>query len=197
VHKHQPVVTRGGFPPGEGDATPAGRARQGFGQLVAVTVLLVALLAWAGHRCDTASRSGRAAFAALGGTLVRLVVAVSATALGRMGQYQEAFGWIVLRILVAASEAWLAVLLVAVSLLWLRRRRGDACHGPGAPRGLAASASVARFENTGRIDAAYLATLSAAAVPAVASCRARSAARSSRAWPAPPPARRSTPRSTA
>ncbi|MGF1662065.1 MAG: DUF4173 domain-containing protein [Kineosporiaceae bacterium] len=164
----------------EGDATPAERARQGFGQLVAVTVLLVALLAWAGHRCGTASAGRRAAFTALGGTLVLLVVAVSATAFGRMWQYQEVFGWTVLRILVAAFEVWLALLLVAVSLLWLRRRldlvpsvtavaaaAGLLALGLARPEALAAAANVARFEETGRIDTAYLATLSADAVPAV------------------------------
>jgi hypothetical protein len=164
----------------DGAATPAERARQGFGQLVAATVLLVALLAWAGHRSGAASRSGRTVFAVLGGMLVLLVVAVSATALGRMAQYQEAFGWTVLRILVAAFEAWLALLLVAVSLLWLRRRldlvppvtavaaaAGMLALGLARPEALAAAANVARFEQTGRIDAAYLATLSADAVPAV------------------------------
>ncbi|MGF1652778.1 MAG: DUF4153 domain-containing protein [Actinomycetales bacterium] len=164
----------------DGGATPAARARQGFGQLVAVTVLLVALLVWAGHRCGSASRPGRVAFAALGGTLVLLVGAVSVIALGRMGQYQEVFGWTVLRILVAAFEAWLALVLVTVSLLWLTRRldlvppvtavaaaAGMLALGLARPEALAAAANVARFEETGRIDTAYLATLSADAVPAV------------------------------
>jgi hypothetical protein len=163
----------------DGAATPAGRARQGFGQLVAVTLLLVALLAWTGHRAGEGRRA-RAVFACLAGTVVGLVVAVSATALGRMWRYQEEFGWTVLRILVAAFEVWLALLLPVVALLWLRRRVdlvpvvaaaaaavGVLVLGLGRPEALAAEANVARFEQTGRLDTAYLATLSADAVPAV------------------------------
>lgn len=163
-----------------GGLTPAERARQGFGQLVAVTLLAVVLLGWAGRRAGDGSRPRRLLLG-LGGALVALVLVVVASALRRMALYEQAFGWTVLRIHVAAFEVWLAVVLVLCGLAWLLRRTDLVPRGvllaAGAgllalnlagPDALAARANVERFATAGTVDTEYLARLSDDAVPALA-----------------------------
>jgi hypothetical protein len=160
--------------------TAAERAREGFGQLVAVTVITVALLAWAGRRAGTDRSSGRRLLAVLGGGLVALVLVVVASALRRMALYEQAFGWTVLRIHVAAFEVWLAVVLVLCGAAWLLRRTDLVARGVvlaagasllvlnlASPDALAASANVDRYAATGKVDLDYLARLSDDAVPAL------------------------------
>lgn len=160
--------------------TAAERARQGFGQLVAVTLIAVVLLAWAGRRAGTDRSSGRRLLALLGGGLVVLVLVVVASALRRMALYEQYFGWTVLRLHVAAFEVWLAVVLVLCGLAWTVRRvdlvaRGVVLAAAGAllglnlmsPDAVAASANVDRYAATGKVDLAYLARLSDDAVPAL------------------------------
>lgn len=160
--------------------TAAERARQGFGQLVAVTLITVALLAWAGRRAGNDRSSGRRLLAVLGGALVALVLVVVASALRRMALYEQAFGWTVLRIHVAAFEVWLAVVLLLCAAAWLLRRtdlvgRGVVLAAGAAllalnlasPDALAASANVGRYAVTGKVDLDYLARLSDDAVPAL------------------------------
>ncbi len=96
---------------------------------VAVTLIAVVLLAWAGRRAGTDRSSGRRLLALLGGGLVVLVLVVVASALRRMALYEQYFGWTVLRLHVAAFEVWLAVVLVLCGLAWTvrgRRRQGVA-----------------------------------------------------------------------
>lgn len=160
--------------------TAAERARQGFGQLVAVTLITVVLLAWAGRRAGTDRASGRRLLAGLGGALVVLVLVVVASALRRMALYEQAFGWTVLRIHVAAFEVWLAVVLVLCGAAWLLRRTDLVARGVvvaagaallalnlASPDALAASANVQRYAATGKVDLAYLTRLSDDAVPAL------------------------------
>ena len=160
--------------------TAAERARQGFGQLVAVTLITVVLLAWAGRRAGTDRASGRRLLAGLGGALVLLVLVVVASALRRMALYEQAFGWTVLRIHVAAFEVWLAVVLVLCGVAWLLRRTDLVARGVvlaagaallalnlASPDALAASANVHRYAATGKVDLDYLARLSDDAVPAL------------------------------
>lgn len=179
----QLAVLFGGYTPslaGSG-VTYADRARQGFGQLVVVTLLTLALLAWAGRRVDRGSRRHRVLLIAAGGGLVLLALAVVASALRRMWLYEQAYGWTVLRLCVACFELWLAVVLVLMAVAWAGHRSG------GVPRGVALSGGICllalamlgpdavvarwdvdRYQRTGKIDVEYLSRLSADAVPALA-----------------------------
>lgn len=161
-----------------GDLTPAERARSGFGQLVAVTIVLATVLGWAAARV---AEQDRRLLVALGVVTIVLVETLVASALRRMFLYEDAFGWSVLRLDVAVFEVWLGLVVPAAALLWLTGRGpsvtrvmvasagigvlGLALVGPDA---VVASASVDRYERTGRIDVSYLTRLGPDATPALA-----------------------------
>jgi hypothetical protein len=167
--------------------THAGRARQGFGQLVAVTAIVLLLLAWAGWAAGGGVRDGATGarrrdprLAVLGGILCGLTLLVAGSALRRLYLYEQAYGWTVTRITAGTFEIWLGVVVVLVAVLWLAGQRrwlpravvasaaamllALAVAGPDA---LAGRWNVDRFERTGRIDVAYLTRLSDDAVPAL------------------------------
>jgi hypothetical protein len=154
-------------------------ARQGFGQLLAVTVLTLGVVAGA-VRVAGRTALDRALIRGLLGSLCGLALVVVASALHRMSLYEREFGFTRLRVAATAIEifggAVLVLLLIAgvrMSATWLPR----AVVGTAAatvlglaalnPDGYIAEHNVDRFERTGRIDVAYLATLSADAVPAL------------------------------
>jgi two-component system sensor histidine kinase BaeS len=163
----------------------ASRARQGFGQLFLVTLIVLGLLAWTGRQAgregsgETANRHRRL-FAVAGGALTAMTLVLAGSALRRLWLYQEQYGWTVARIVVGSLELWIAFVLLAVAAAWLLRRVDTvprlvigsagaallalALAGPDA---LAARWNVDRFADTGRIDTAYLSMLSADAVPAL------------------------------
>jgi hypothetical protein len=158
--------------------TYASRVHQGFGQLVTVTLVLLALLTWSSRR---AGEAGRPLFGPLGGALVALGLVVVASALQRMWQYDQAYGWTVLRFAAAATEIWLGWVLVGCAAAWLlRRTRALAVAVPvsgavwllvialAGPDAVVARWDVDRYRQTGRIDPYYLADLSEDAVPALA-----------------------------
>lgn len=160
--------------------TYAERARQGFGQLVVVTLVILALLAWAGRRCDPENASHRRALAGLGGGLVVGALLLCASALRRLWLYEQAYGFTVLRVDVAAFEVWLAVVILLVAAAWwapvarLLPRLvvtwaavGLLGLGLVGPDAVVARANVDRFERTGKIDMEYLSQLSQDAVPAL------------------------------
>jgi hypothetical protein len=94
--------------------------------------------------------------------------------------YQQAYGWTVLRLLVASCEIWLAVvyLMVIASGITLRANwLPKAIVGTGTafflavavmnPERVVADYNVTRFEATKKIDTYYLSRLSEDAVPAL------------------------------
>lgn len=160
--------------------TPAERAREGFGQLTVVTLLVLALLSWAARKARPGPPQHRRLFGVTGGALAAMTLVLTWSALHRMSLYQEAFGWSVLRVLVASFELWVAAVLVGIAVAWWLRRTdvvprlviGSAGAGLLAlslagPDALVARANVARFEETGKIDTSYLSQLSDDAVPAL------------------------------
>ena len=175
------VVLQGdllGAAPATPDGALADRARQGFGQLVAVTLLTTALLVWCVRRAHPRRSSHRLVVAVLGGGMVALTLAVVASALGRLWRYEQAYGWTVLRLLVGLGELWLGAVLLLVAALWTARRlhlvaplvvgSAAACLAAVAlagPDALVARANVDRFAESGRVDVRYLQRLSADAVP--------------------------------
>ncbi|MER7706873.1 DUF4173 domain-containing protein [Kitasatospora sp. NPDC097605] len=155
-------------------------ARQGFWQLLVITVLTLVVVAvakrWAPRGTETDRRLARL----LLGALCLLTLVVVASALGRMWFYVDASGLTTLRLWVLAVELWLGVvfmLLIAAGLTpsagWLPRAvvlsaaLAAAGYGLIGPDALVAEQNVARFERTGQIDLRNVRGLSADAVPAL------------------------------
>ena len=163
----------------------AGRARQGFGQLFLVTLIVLGLLAWTGRQAGrdgepAAASRNRRLFGVSGGVLTAMTLVLAASALRRLSLYQEQYGWTVARIVAGSLELWIGFVLLAVAAAWLLRRvdvvprvvigsAGAAllALALAGPDGLAARWNVDRFADTGRIDTLYLSMLSADAVPAL------------------------------
>lgn len=180
--------------------TYAEYTRSGFWQLLAVTALVLAVVA-AAVRWTPTGRLVRALLAAL----CLLALVIDASSLSRLSVYVEEYGLTRLRILVAATCVWLAVVLVAVLV-------AGAVRGGGRwlPRAVVLSAAAVLLALTGanpdariaaaalergdRADISYLSGLSADAVPVLLTfpadrrgCALAATAervRQDRAWPA-------------
>jgi uncharacterized membrane protein len=165
----------------------AGRAREGFGQLTVVTLIVLALLAWAGRAMTTGPTPYRRLLGLVGGTLLVLALLLAGSALRRLWLYQDQYGWTVSRLNAGAFEFWVAFVLLGVGVGWLVRRTdllprfvvGSAGLGllviaMTGPDAMVATANVDRYEQTlagssgvGQIDIYYVSALSADAVPAL------------------------------
>jgi len=163
-----------------GSASHAERARQGFGQLTVVTLIVLVLLAWSGRVAAAGPARHRQLMGAVGGVLLVLALLLGASALRRLWLYQGIYGWTVTRLNAGAFELWVAVVLVGVAVGWLLRRTellprfvvgsaalGLMVMGLLGPDALVAAANVERYAATEDIDQSYLAALSADAVPAL------------------------------
>jgi hypothetical protein len=160
--------------------TYAEHARSGFGQLVVVTLLTLAVVSAAVRWAPRETPGQRRLLRLLLGALCVLALAVVVFALNRLHLYEVAFGFTRLRLFMNVFEGWLGLLLVLVLLAGVRLR---APWLPGAIVGTAAAAllglaainadgfvaerNVDRFAETGKVDVAYLQVLSADAVPAI------------------------------
>jgi Domain of unknown function (DUF4173) len=160
--------------------TYAEYARRGFWQLLVVTALTLGVLALAARWAPRDTPRDRLLIRVLLGGLAALCLVIVASALYRMHTYEEAYGFTRLRVLVSACELWLGSVLVMVLAAGVRLRASwlpQVAIGSGvaALLGLAvlnpdhfiADRNVARYQETGRIDVAYLSGLSADAVPAL------------------------------
>ena len=170
--------------------TYAQYARQGFFQLVMVTIGVLVVIAIAYRKLPAASGRVSALAKGLLGMLCLLSLVVVAAALGRIWMYERAYGLTRLRVWVHAFELWLGLVIVLIlvaglirlrpagrpaggRLVWLPR----AVAGTGAlgllvlgainPDGLIADSQVDRYQRTGALDMDYLASLSPDAVPAL------------------------------
>lgn len=166
---------------GTAGLTYAEYARQGFFQLLAVaglTLLVVATTArWAGRTGERDERLMRG----LLGSLLALTLVVLASALRRLGLYEDVFGLTRARLLAHDTALWLGSIIVLVSAAGAARRTGwlpRAVVAVSAASVLALSVSnpdariatvnVHLWEETGRIDLDYLGTLGPDAVPELA-----------------------------
>ena len=170
--------------------TYAQYARQGFFQLVMVTIGVLVVIAIAYRKLPAASGRVSALAKGLLGMLCLLSLVVVAAALGRIWMYERAYGLTRLRVWVHAFELWLGLVIVLVLVAGLiRLRQADrpavgrlvwlprAVAGTGAlgllvlgainPDGLIADSQVDRYQRTGALDMSYLAGLSPDAVPAL------------------------------
>lgn len=161
-------------------------ARRGFFELATVIALALPLL-WALHAL-TAARHGTGArvFTALSAVWVLLLGVIIASAAHRMLLYQAAYGLTELRVYVLAFELWTAVLLAWFAWTVLRGR-GDrfviglvawaylglaAMHLPNWQARIAAH-NITLSETSEAVDAGYLYTLGADAVPTLLAMRGR------------------------
>ena len=157
--------------------TYAEYVHQGFGQLTVATLLMLVVV-WAASRRVGPGPADRLWMRVSLGLLCALTLVVVASALHRMHLYQQAYGFTQARLVVDVFEGWLGVVVLAVALAGLVR------WGTWVPRfalvtgvlgllGIAAinpdawiaQQNIDRYEQTGKLDPDYLATLSADAVP--------------------------------
>jgi len=162
--------------------TYAEYARQGFWQLLAVGALTLAVVAVADVVADVSRPRDALLVRVLLGTLCALAIVVVISALHRLRLYEDAFGLTRLRLLAEAFALWLGGLfglLIAAGIVArvLRQLPRAVLVGTAAallafslanPDGLIAERNVERWRDTGRLDVAYLQTLSADAADALA-----------------------------
>jgi hypothetical protein len=156
--------------------TYAEYARSGVFQLAVVAALTLAVVA-AAARWGSGDRLTRVPAC----LLCLLTLVVLASALRRLGLYEQAFGATRLRLLAHAGLLWLGAVFALVLLAGVLRRGAllpralivvSACGALGFaainPDGRIAARNADRYAATGRIDVGYLQTLSADAGPAIA-----------------------------
>jgi uncharacterized protein DUF4153 len=154
-------------------------AHQGYGQLMAAAMLTLAVVAGARRWARIGGRRDDVLLRVLLAALCALCLVVLASALKRLGLYEEAYGATRLRLLADANIRWLgAVLALVLATLALGRSgrlpraivlvsaAGAVAFAVSNPDGRIASRNVDRYLEGGRIDGAYLSGLSAdAAAP--------------------------------
>ncbi len=153
-------------------------ARRGFFELLAVACLALTMLLTLAALTRRDSRGQRYAFNIACATIVALVIGMLVSAFQRMLLYQAAYGYTHLRIYTLSFMIWLALVLLlflvalfraaprlfswgtfATALLYLAALNGV------NPDALIARGNLARYHQSGTLDARYLATLSSDATP--------------------------------
>ncbi|WP_339132005.1 DUF4153 domain-containing protein [Streptomyces sp. f51] len=154
-------------------------ARQGFWQLLFVTLLTLLVVVFALRWAPRDGAGDRKLVRGVLGTLCALTLVVVASAVRRMDMYVEAYGLTRLRISVLAGELWLGLVIVLIMAAgvwgarWLPRAvaasaaAGVLAFGLMSPDSLIAERNVQRYEDTGKFDILYARDLSADAVPAL------------------------------
>jgi hypothetical protein len=170
---------------GEANITAAGYtyaeyARRGFGELVAVAFLTMAMILVLANWTKIESKRQKWTFTGLSGAMVGLVGAILTSALVRLLLYENAYGFTRLRTYTHVAIVWLGVLFIAflAFLLAGRLRRLPLAATIGAI-GFALTLNVinvdafvvrqngGRLEQSGEIDLDYLLRLSEDADPAL------------------------------
>ncbi|MFN8195149.1 MAG: DUF4153 domain-containing protein [Nocardioidaceae bacterium] len=156
-------------------------AHHGFWQLVVATVLTLLVVWAAGRKAAVETAVDRRWLRGALGALCLLTLVVVWSAMHRMQVYDQAYGFTRTRLLVWVFEGWLGLVLLGVLGAGLRLRAGWLARfglltGTAALAGLAllnpdawiAQHNLDRYQETGKVDTAYLSTLSADAVPVMA-----------------------------
>jgi Domain of unknown function (DUF4173) len=169
--------------------TYAEYAREGFAQLMATAVLTLGVVAAAARWARRTGRSDERLLRALLGCLCVLCLVVLASALMRLGLYEQAYGYTRARVAAQATMLWLggvfALVLASGAVrraAWLPRALvalsagGLLAFAASDPDRRIAAHNVERYERTGRIDPGVLETLSPDAAPALAGLPPRLAA---------------------
>ncbi|KRB73861.1 histidine kinase [Nocardioides sp. Root190] len=161
--------------------TYAEYVHQGFGQLTVVTALTLMVIWVAARKARKEDVSDRRWLRLSLGLLCLQALVVVASALHRLSLYQDAYGLTRMRLLVDVFEGWLGLLLLAVLVAgaslraaWFARfallSGALAIVGVAAinPDAWIARHNIDRYEESGKLDVAYLQQLSDDAVPAFA-----------------------------
>jgi hypothetical protein len=155
--------------------TYAEYARSGFAQLLAVAALTLAVVAAAGRW----ARDDGVLLRALLAALCVLTLVVLASALKRLGLYEDTYGFTRLRLAAHAALLFLGVVFCLIlasrgAAAWLPRAMVAATAAAVLTFALAdperriAEHNVERYERTGKIDMPYLTELGPDATPALA-----------------------------
>lgn len=158
--------------------TYAEYARRGFFELLAVACLALAMLCGLAVLARRESRGQRRAFNTASAAMIALVLGLLASAFQRMLLYERAYGYTQLRLYTHSFMIWLAVVLALFLLALLCGRprlftRGGLVAAlayllilnAANPDALIVRENVARYQVSGKLDAHYLAALSADATP--------------------------------
>ncbi|MEE6263490.1 DUF4153 domain-containing protein [Plantactinospora sonchi] len=156
-------------------------ARSGFWQLVVVTLLTLAILGGVTRWARRDRPVERVLLRVLLGLLSALSVVIVVSALSRMYTYQEVYSFTGERIFVMAFELLLGAVFLMILAAGIRWRGGWIPRVTVGlvvlmllglaglnPEAYAARRNIARYQETGKIDAWYLRALSADATPALA-----------------------------
>jgi hypothetical protein len=162
---------------GIGGPDYADYARRGFGELCAVTVIALGLVATVGAFATQETARQRVMVRTAGGLLCALTLVIVASALQRMLLYVDAYGFTWRRLLPFTVEVWLGLVFVLLLVAGIRLRgswlpRAIVASGAAVlfalvavdPEALIARTTLARLETSYPVDYAYLDTLSADAV---------------------------------
>ncbi|MEU6162308.1 DUF4153 domain-containing protein [Streptomyces sp. NPDC047130] len=154
-------------------------ARQGFWQLLIVTLLFLVVVVVAARTAPRSGPGDRLLVRGVLGVLCALALVVVASAVTRMNMYVDAYGLTRLRISVLTMEFWLGLVIVLIMVAgirgsgWLPRAvavsaaAGVLTFGLMSPDALIAEHNVARYTEDGKLDRMYLEGLSVDAVPAL------------------------------
>ena len=161
--------------------TYASYARRGFFELIAVAGLALALLGLLALLTRRHTPRQRQVFNAASGAMVVLVLGMLVSAFQRMWLYEEAYGFTRLRVYTHSFMVWLAAVLLLFLAALLRSRPRVFVFGSfvtalvylallnlANPDALIVRANIARYYESGKLDAGYLASLSADATPDLA-----------------------------
>jgi hypothetical protein len=158
--------------------TYANYARHGFFELLTVACLTLALL-WVLATLTMRNRPRqRRAFNAASAGMIVLVFGLLLSAFQRMLLYEQAYGYTRLRLYTHSFMIWLVLVLVLFLFALLRDRPRTFSFGSfiaalaylavlnlANPDALIVQKNIARYQASGKLDAAYLASLSADATP--------------------------------
>jgi hypothetical protein len=160
--------------------TYAQYARQGFGQLVAVTALTLVVVAVAARRAPLGTRIDRIRTRVALGTLCVGTLGIVASSLARMSLYVDAYGLTRLRLLAGWGEVAMGAIVVLVLVAGVRWRGAwlprAAVHVVAVamlslavvnPDALVVRYDAAATDLPGGLDVTYMSDLSADAVPAI------------------------------
>ncbi len=155
-------------------------ARRGFGELVAVALISLGLLLGLSAVTRRETNVERRIFTILGTALVALVIVILVSAFQRVTLYESAYGFSRLRTYTHIFIIWLGILLAATLVLELTSRlNAFALVAVIAVAGFVATLSILNVDalivrqnvllaqSGSELDAAYLASLSDDAVPAM------------------------------
>ncbi len=161
--------------------TYAEYARQGFFELLAVAMVAFAML-WATDKTVTKPALGHTlAFRILSSALIAQVILIMVSAFKRLYLYEQAFGFTTLRLYSHVFVVFLAVIFVLLLVKILKNQTENRFAFPAFiaaiiflgsmnllnPDAFIARQNLDRFQQTGKLDGAYIGRLSEDALPEV------------------------------